>query len=423
MSDGNGNNSIAVIGAGVAGITTAYALAKRGINVAVIDALSGPAEMCSRANAGIIAVGHAKAWAGPQAIGAMVKAIAGRDPSVQITRLGDPALWHWGLEFLLNCRSSTHLRNTDKLQRLSRYSRALVAAAETDMDLPKEIRHQGGLYLFQNKTQFDTYVASIRRHGDGAIEVLNRKGLIMREPALAAMPDLVGGLFSAADSVGDCRLFSQRAAAFLSQTHKVSLHFDTRVTGFRRVGNAIAAIVTDRGEIPCSAVILATGVETPDITRSLSFRPNIYPVKGYSGTWTITDPEGVPTLPYVDETELLAVATFGGKLRVTAIAEFAARDRSLPEDRIERIAAYARRSFGHAVDLATPEFWSGLRPTTPGGPPYLGRIRRFDNLWINAGHGQLGWTMAFGCGELLAQRIIGEQISLEDVSSRARWLS
>ncbi|MEZ2148156.1 FAD-dependent oxidoreductase [Bradyrhizobium sp. DN5] len=419
----NGSEPITVIGAGVAGIMTAYALARRGLNVAVIDALSGPAEMCSRANAGIIAVGHAKAWAGPEALGTMIKAVAGYDPAVQVTRLMDPALWRWGAEFLLNCRPSAHHRNTDKLQRLSRYSRDLVAAAETEMNLPKEIRHHGGLYLFQDKAQFNTYVASIKDKADSSVEVLNRDVLIAREPGLSRMSNrLVGGLFSAMDSVGDCRLFTQRTAAYLSQTRKVDFHFDRRVTGFRLASNTIEAVETDRGEIRCTAVILATGVETPDITRPLGFRPNIYPVKGYSGTWRITDPAVMPTLPYVDETELLAVATYGGKLRVTATAEFAAHDRSVPEARTSPMADYVRRSFGDAVDLATPEFWACLRPTTSAGPPYLGRVCASDNLWVNAGHGQLGWTMSLGCGELLAQRFTGEQISLENVSATASWL-
>ncbi|KLK90827.1 hypothetical protein AA309_23540 [Microvirga vignae] len=425
MSDATrkGSDPIVVVGAGVAGVMTAYALAKRGVNVAVVDALSGPAEMCSRANAGIIAVGHAKAWAGPGAIGAMVKAVAGRDPSVKVTRLMDPALWRWGVEFLCNCLPSAHQRNTDKLQRLSRYSRELIAAAEIEMSLPKETRHQGGLYLFQDKVQFNTYVASIEDHGDGSVEVLSRDALIAREPGLSGMSDrLVGGLFSAADSVGDCQLFTQRTAAYLNHSHNVGLHFDTRVTGFRLANNTIRAVKTNRGEISCTAVILATGVETPDITRPLGFRPNIYPIKGYSGTWKLTDPVGVPTLPFVDETELLAVATYNGKLRVTAIAEFAARDCSISEARTLQIADYVRRSFGNAVELETPEFWAGLRPTTAAGPPYLGRIRKFDNLWVNAGHGQLGWTMSLGCGELLAQRITGDQTSLVDVSATVAWL-
>ncbi|BCG97203.1 D-amino acid dehydrogenase [Mesorhizobium sp. 131-2-1] len=335
----------------------------------------------------------------------------------------DPALWRWGVEFLLNCLPSAHHRNTDKLQRLSRFSRNLVAAAEAEMGLPKETRHQGGLYLFQDKSQFEAYVASIGQSAGGSAEVLDRHTLISREPGLSGMSDrLVGGLFSAMDSVGDCQLFTQRTAAYLSQAHKVSFCFNTRVTGFRCTKGTVEALITNNGEIPCAAVVLATGVETPDITRPLGFRPNIYPVKGYSGTWRITDATGVPTLPFVDETELLAVAAYGGKLRVTAIAEFAAHDRSIPKARSSRLADYVRRFFGNAVDLETPEFWAGLRPTTAAGPPYLGRVRRFDNLCVNAGHGQLGWTMSIGCGELLAQMITGERPSLEDVSSSAPWL-
>ncbi|MER9896521.1 FAD-dependent oxidoreductase, partial [Mesorhizobium sp. M0119] len=119
MSKSAGKRRVAVIGAGVAGMMTAYALSKRGVEVLVIDAMSGPAEMCSRANAGIIAVGHARAWAGPQALGAMLKAIAGRDPSVKVSRPLDPALWRWGIEFLANCTPHAHHRNTETLQRLS----------------------------------------------------------------------------------------------------------------------------------------------------------------------------------------------------------------------------------------------------------------------------------------------------------------
>lgn len=423
MTDEIPNSSIIVVGAGVAGIMTAYALARRGQSVTVIDALAGPAEMCSRANAGIIAVGHAKAWAGSKAIGGMLKAVLGRDRSVRVTKLKDPALWYWGLEFLFNCTRSAHDSNTDKLRRLCRYSRDLFATAEREMGFPKEVRHQGGLYLFQDKVLFDAYVASFVNRVSNSIEVLNRNQLIAREPVLARLSDrLVGGIFSAADSVGDCRLFTQRTAEYLKRMPNVCLRFNTRVTGFRCAMETIKAVKTDGGEIPCAALILATGIETPEITRPLGFHPNIYPVKGYSGTWQIVDPTKIPALPYVDESELLAVANYGGKLRVTAIAEFAARDRSISEISISQIGNYVQRSFGDAVNLETPEFWSGLRPTTAAGPPYLGQVRKFRNLWINAGHGQLGWTMSLGCGELLAQRITGELTSLRGVSATAPWL-
>jgi D-amino-acid dehydrogenase len=411
-----------VIGAGIIGMMTAYSLAKRGHAVTVIDRLPGPAELCSHANAGIVAVGHAKAWAEPAAIRAIARALAGRDPSVRITQLWDPALWRWGLDFLRNCSPAAYRTNTAKLQRLSRFSRDLLATVEAEMNLPAETRHEGGLYLFQNAAQFDAYCASLDRHQD-PVELLDRDELVKREQGLQRMAErLVGGLFSGTDSVGNCRLFTVRCRDYLAAAGQVEFMFDTAVTGLLQRDVRIEAVETDHGPVPGERVVLATGVETPDITRPLGFSPLIYPVKGYSGTWQIIDPTGVPRLPFIDETEFLAVGTYDGLLRVTATAEFAGHDRRLPEERTERLGNYVRHAFGSAVDLENPVYWTGLRPTTPAGPPYLGRIRHFENLWINAGHGQLGWTMSLGCGEILAQRITGEPTSLENVSAQARWL-
>lgn len=286
-----------------------------------------------------------------------------------------------------------------------------------------ETAHNGSLYLFQRRAQLDAYVAALGDAQDGALEVLDRDALIAREPVLARMGDrLVGGVFCRIDSVGDCRRFATRLCEWLGRNNRTELRFDTAVTGFRRKGRHIEAVETDAGPLPCAEVVLATGVETPDSCRPLGFAPRIYPVKGYSGTWRILESAGVPRLPFIDETELVAVASYGDRLRVTAIAEFAGRDRSLPADRMALLDGYVRRNFGAAVDLETPEFWAGLRPSTPAGPPYVGRVRQVGNLWINAGHGHLGWTMARGCGEILAQRIRGETPTLTAVSATAPWL-
>ncbi len=412
-----------VIGAGIVGVATALSLTQRGRSVTVIERLPGPAELCSRANAGILAVGHAKAWAGPDAIGAIVRAATGWDPAVRITRHLDPALWGWGIEFLRNCTPGAHRTNIDKLKRLSKFSRDLTAETEAELGLPPETAHNGSLYLFQRRAQFDAYVAALGDAQDGALEVLDRDALIAREPVLARMGDrLVGGVFCRIDSVGDCRRFATRLCEWLGRNNRTELRFDTAVTGFRRTGRHIEAVETDAGPLPCAEVVLATGVETPDICRPLGFAPRIYPVKGYSGTWRILESAGVPHLPLIDETELVAVASYGDRLRVTAIAEFAGRDRSLPADRVALLDGYVRRNFGAAVDLETPEFWAGLRPSTPAGQPYLGRVRQFENLWINAGHGQLGWTMARGCGEILSQMITGETPTLTAVAATAPWL-
>lgn len=411
---------VVVIGAGAVGTMTAETLIRRGHRVVLIDALDGPAEMCSQANAGVMAVGHAEAWAGPQAIPSMARALVGREPAVRVTRLMDPKLWAWGLAFLKNCTLRTHLANSERMHRLSLYSRNLLTETEARLGLPPETRHDGGLYLFQDETQFRTRADGLT---DPTFEVLSRDQLLEIEPALAQMGDrLKGGIFSHSDSIGDCGLFTQRVVAALGETNRLETRFRHRVTGLRHIGKRIAAVETNRGPVDCSAVVLATGVETAQLTRPLGFAPMIYPVKGYSGTWQVRTPNRIPTLPFVDETELLAVASYGGKLRVTAIAEFDGQDRSLPYDRTRLLGDYVRRSFGDAVDHKSVVYWTGLRPTTPSGPPYLGRVKRCENLWINAGHGQLGWTMSFGCAELIAQAMAGQPTDLKDVSTRASWL-
>lgn len=416
-------HSVVVVGAGVAGVMTAYAFAKRGCEVSLIDALSGAAQMCSHANAGILAVGHAKAWAGPGATNSIVKAMLGLDRSIVVGKYLDPALWRWGIEFLRNCTHEAHATNTASLQQLSRYSCDLISAAENDMDLPREIRRDGGLYLFQDKHQFERYTASISGHGGGAVEILQRDALVAREPGLKAMAHLLaGGIFSPTDAVGDCKLFCERTVSYLRKQRNVQVHFDTEVRELEIIANSVVAVKTNHGNMPCQSVVLATGVETSHLTAALGFKPNIYPVKGYSGTWKISDFARVPKLPYVDETELVAVASYGDKLRVTAAAEFVGHDHTISAKQTHRMNDHVKRAFGEAVDLDNPTFWSGLRPTTPSGAPFLGKARAYNNLWVNAGHGQLGWTMASACGELLAQKVAGEACHLQGVSSIAPWI-
>ncbi|SFN92813.1 D-amino-acid dehydrogenase [Thioclava dalianensis] len=418
---------VVIIGAGVVGVLSAYALATRGAKVTLIDSQPGPAEGCSRANAGILAVGHASAWASPSAIGSITRALLRREPGIRVTRPTDPALWAWGAQFLRNCTASAHATNTSKLQRLSRMSRNLTQKIEADLGLTGSLRHEGGLYLFQNLAQFRAHAATLAQGGaraDDQMEVLDSDALIQRDPALATMPEhLAGGIYSPVDSVGNCHSFTKAVSEVIARKFDVALHFGTHVTGFETDGRTITGVKTDHGARAADAVLLATGTGTAALTRQLGFAPAIYPVKGYSGSWTIRDPDRIPRLPYVDETELLAVACYGGQLRVTAMAEFAGQsDLSLPDTRLDVLRAYVARQFGDAVDAHSASFWTGQRPSTPAGPPFLGRVRRWDNLWINAGHGQLGWTMAAGCGDVIARAMTAETPTLRDVSSTARWL-
>lgn len=412
--------SVVVLGAGVVGIQTAYALARRGTKVTVIERGSAPANLCSKGNAGIISIGHAEAWAGPGALGTMIRAAAGRDPGVKVSRWSDPALIRWGLEFLRNCSAEAHGANSDRLARLCRFSRARLPVVAEEAGLAALVRHAGGFYLHTDRAEFETFRDS---HASAHLQPVTAAEIVAKDPRLSRMTDhFAGGFYAPEDSVGDCHLFTNELGAHLGRLNHVTLRYDTEFEGFERQNGTITGIRAGGEVIAADHVILATGIETPDLTRPLGFAPNIYPVKGYSGSWRIKDAEAAPTLPFIDEAARLAVGVYSGILRITALAEFAGRNRDMPEKRLDILRRYAERHFADVVDLDDGTFWTGLRPTTPASAPYLGRVRAYPNLWINAGHGSLGWTASAGCGELLAQAISGEAREVQDVSAQARWL-
>ena len=305
---------IIVIGAGIVGAMTAFYLAKRGLEVLVIDAASRPAEVTSHANAGIIAVGHAKSWAGPGAPLQILQALTGRSASVVVTGRPDTALMRWGLSFMMNCTTRAAVRNTGKLQALSRRSRELLPGVAEEVGLGDQMQLETGLYIFQDHRQFDEYLHSLSSDDRKTLAPLDREELISLDPALAGIGHgLVGGLKSTLDAAGDCRLFTCRALDHAGSRLGVRTLFGQKITGFGVDGQTVHAVRVQNREIPCTAVVVAAGVESTDLLRPLGVSPNIYPVKGYSGTWQITDPAAAPRLPYIDETNLLAVATYGGK--------------------------------------------------------------------------------------------------------------
>lgn len=409
---------VAVLGAGIVGIQSAYALARRGIEVTVIDRGPAPATLCSKGNAGIVSIGHAEAWAGPGALGTMTRAALGRDPGVKVGRWSDPALIRWGLEFLRNCTASAHEANTARLGRLCRFSRARLPIVADEAGLADMLRHQGGFYLYEDAGEID----ALAGHGGDRLERVGPAEITAKDANLAHMAQhFTGGFYAAKDSVGDCHLFATEMGAHLGRMNHVALHYDTEIDGLARKGTGVE-LRAGGAVIEADHIILATGIETPDLTRPLGFAPNIYPVKGYSGSWRIKTPERAPSLPFIDEAARLAVGVYSGILRITALAEFAGRNREMPQARLDVLRRYAERHFADVVDLDDVSFWTGLRPTTPASAPYLGRARAYPDLWINAGHGSLGWTASAGCGELLAQAITGETRETRDVSARASWL-
>lgn len=416
---------IVVLGAGIVGLLTAYGLAMRGQRVTVIDRAARPALGCSHGNAGIIAVGHADAWAGPAAIPGLMRAAFGRNPAVRIVGPPDLALLRWGIAFLGNCTGTANAENSRRMERLSLFSRERLREIEEREGLDYHQQHAGTIYLFRDRAAFEDRRARIA-HAEGGkdrFRVLSADEIIDREPAFrGAAGELAGGFLSMVDSSGDCELFARELARLLQETHGVTFRFGEAVTGFERDADKVRAVRTDAGRIECDGVVVALGAWSPDILKTIGVTPLIYPVKGYAATYPLLESGNAPRLSFIDETELVAFSRFGDRVRLTGMAEFdRGRARMIPGRR-DILDQYARRAFGEAVDVANGAYWAGSRPSTPSGPPYLGRLKEWRNIWINAGHGQLGWTMAAGCGRLVSDLICGRAPELGGVSAPAPWL-
>lgn len=414
---------VVVIGAGIVGLMTAYHLSERGARVMVIDRMGAPAAVCSHANAGIIAIGHAESWASPAAIWSMMSALAGRNPAVKIRNLFDARLVKWGIEFLSNCSAEKHQMNNRKLYDLSVFSRQILMDIEKKNGFQYHQQHCGSLYLFRDRAQWDARKVSFEGEDNSMVKLLDTKDIIELEPSLRVIQDqLVGGFHSLQDSSGDCLKFTQILAAHIETMPHGSIVYDAEVESFESKNNKVVSVQTKKGRIECDALVVAGGVSTPDILKPLGISVPIYPVKGYSATYPIRDGKVAPRLSAVDETELVAYAAYGDRLRLTGIAEFdAGRDR-MTLGRTACLDEFARTTFGDIIEIEKGQYWTGSRPTSPSGPPYLGRIRALENAWVNAGHGQLGWTMAAGSGHVMAQLIAGEQPNVTGISASASWL-
>jgi D-amino-acid dehydrogenase len=419
-------SDVIVVGAGVAGVLTAYHLAEKGRQVTVVDRLPGPAEDCSFANAGVVALGHAEAWGSPAAPLDLVRALLGMHPAVKVSKLFDPALWVWGIQFLRECTGGAYRRNSDRLLRTSRYSSEVLRQIAQSEGIDYHATDKGALYLYHNAREFERRRQTLEAGGEQSamFEVLGRDQLLQRDPALAPVADtLAGGLLSRGDLSGDCRQFTAQLADKLQQSGRVTFHYGSEVTGVQIAGDRVVGLRTAGGDMPCDELAVAAGNYSPGMLKPLGVHPLIYPVKGYSATYPILDGDKVPEFPAIDETALVSYARYGSRLRMTAVAEFAGFNQELQPQRLQALDAYARRLCGDGIDVDRAEHWAGLRPSTPASTPYVGRVNKFQNLWINAGHGQLGWTMSAGCGGVLADLMTGKKPEIGDISTQANWMN
>jgi D-amino-acid dehydrogenase len=405
---------VLILGSGVIGVTSAYYLAKAGHEVTVIDRQPKPALETSFANAGEVSPGYSSPWAGP---GVPVKAIKWllmkHGPLVIRPKL-DPVMWIWLLKMLRNCTSARYAVNKSRMIPIAEYSRDCLRALRSETGIHYDEREQGTLQLFRDPAQLEHTaddIAVLKQYGV-PYEVLDRDGCAAAEPALAAVKHkFAGGLRLPQDETGDCHMFTQ-ALALEAEKLGVRFSFNVGIKGLNADGQRITGVATSTGMLQADAYVLALGSWSPRLVWPLGISLPVYPVKGYSITVPIVDPDGAPVSTVMDESYKVALTRLGNRIRVGGTAEISGYSGKLYPARRATLDHSLTDLFPRGGDLAKATFWSGLRPMTPDGPPVIG-VTRFGNLHLNTGHGTLGWTMACGSGRVLADLLSGRKPEID----------
>ncbi|WP_395021139.1 D-amino acid dehydrogenase [Dongia sp.] len=406
---------VVVLGAGLLGVTTAHYLAREGHQVTVIDRQKEPARETSFANAGLLTPGHAYAWASPRAPMILLKSLWRSDTALRWRLKFDPGMWAWGLKFLANCRAEKNRANTVIKVRLCSYSLAETAAVTAETGIAWDRSQSGALYLYRDPDHFRAGKANFKLLADEGVEAktLEAEELTGFEPSLAHVKGrFAGAIHTPYDESGDARKFTV-ALAESCKKRGVVFKLGAAITKIERKGDRITGVETDHGRITGDAYVLALGSYSPLLTKPIGLKMPIYPVKGYSVTLPIADPESAPAHFGVDEANLVAFARLGDRLRLTATADFAGYDTSFGPGDFVHMLKVARELFPRAAAFDRPDYWACLRPMTPDGPPIMGPSG-IANLWLNTGHGHIGWTMACGSSRLVVDRMLGKQPEIDD---------
>nr|WP_315251408.1 D-amino acid dehydrogenase [uncultured Duganella sp.] len=407
---------VVILGSGVIGVTSAYYLAKAGHDVTVLDRQAGPALETSFANAGQISPGYASPWAAPGIPLKAMKWMLQRHAPLSITPDGTLFQLQWMWQMLQNCNAERYAINKERMVRLAEYSRDCFKALRAATGIRYEGRQQGTTQLFRTQQQMDAAAKDIAVLEETGVpyELLSREQLVNAEPGLARNK-LVGGLRLPNDETGDCQLFTTRLTA-MAEELGVKFRYGMDITGLVTEGDAIKGVKCGDELVTGESYVVALGSYSTALLKDLIGIP-VYPLKGYSITVPIVNADAAPVSTILDETYKIAVTRFDDRIRVGGMAEIAGFDTRLNPRRRETLEMVVNDLFPGAGNTAAASFWTGLRPMTPDGTPILGRTG-LRNLYLNTGHGTLGWTMSCGSAQLLADLISSRRpaIRADDLS-------
>ncbi len=404
---------VIVLGAGLLGVTSAYYLRQQGHEVTVVDRQATPAAETSFANGGQISVSHAEPWANPSAPLKVLQWLGKEDAPLLFRLRADMRQWLWGLAFLRECTPARTRHNIEQIVRLGTYSRDQLQALRRDRGLEYDQRAQGILHFYTSQKEFEGAegpAAQMRELGCDR-RVISADEAVKLEPALAHIrPQLAGATYTAEDESGDANHFA-RELVRVCQADGVQFLMSHTVTALREAGGRIDHVEATDSEgrfqrMRADSYVLAMGSLSPLYAQPLGLNLPIYPAKGYSVTMPVKDASKAHQVSLTDDEFKLVFSRLGDRLRIAGTAEFNGYDRDLNRVRCEAIVRRTEQLFPGAGDPERAQFWTGLRPATPSNVPLIGQSR-IPNLYLNTGHGTLGWTHACGSGASIARIISG----------------
>jgi D-amino-acid dehydrogenase len=404
---------VLVLGAGIVGVTAAYFLARAGHDVTVVERQQGPALETSYGNAGHLLGETCTPWLSPD-VPRMILATFGRRGAPYLIRLrADPAMWLWALRFLRHCSGADVARITATLRRLARYSLATLHTLRDAEAIDYDATQGGMLHLYRDDRSFEAAARHAERDGDVAPPtVLDPAGCAACEPALAdTRVPFVGGLHYAQEETGDSRLFAATLAERAVRLGVV-FRYRTDVRALRREGQRVTGAATDAGPIDAEATVLSLGSASPLLLHPLGIRVPIYPVKGYSATLSTEGHNRAPSIPVHDQQRKIGITPMGSRLRAAGTAEFDGYNLRMDRRRMASLVDNLMAIFPEAGDPATAECWTGLRPMTPDCTPILGATP-YPGLFLNTGHGSLGWTLACGSARVITDLVSGAEPDID----------
>lgn len=406
---------VIVLGAGVVGVTSAYYLQQAGHEVVVIDRQPGPALETSFANAGEVSPGYASPWAAPGIPQKAVRWLMMKHAPLILRPKPDAAMLRWLAMMLRNCTEARYALNKSRMVGLAEFSRDELKVLREKLGIAYDERAQGTLQLFRTEKQLAGAAKDMAVLDDFGVEyeLLDRAGCVGAEPGLAATSGkFVGGLRLPGDETGDCQMFTRQLADWLA-ANGVDFRYNTNIEALERDAGRVSGVRTNAGLVRGDAYLVALASFSPALLKLFGLGLPVYPVKGYSITVPVADPDRAPVSTLLDETYKIAITRLGSRVRVGGMAEISGFDNSLPARRQATLLHSLTDLFpGGAIVDGETNYWSGLRPMTPDGPPVIGATP-VDNLFLNTGHGTLGWTMGCGSGHLIASLIGGTKPAVD----------